>query len=149
VQDVIGSVLDRLTVLLRDRPVNVDVPTALPLVPMDFVLIVQVLVNLLDNAIKYSSPGTPIDVQARVAGPNLEITVADRGVGIPPEDLARVFDKFYRVQRPNGLGGTGLGLTICKGIVEAHGGQIKATNREGGGTVLSLTLPLVAKEQAS
>jgi len=67
--------------------------------------------------------------------------VADRGVGIPREDLARVFDKFYRVQRPGSVSGTGLGLSICKGIVEAHGGFIGAENREGGGTVITLGIP--------
>ncbi len=142
VQDVIGSALDRLNILLKDRRVNVDVPPELPLVPMDFVLIVQVLVNLLDNAIKYSLPGTPIDVIARAVDANLEIQIADRGVGIPSEDLTRVFDKFYRVQRPGGVIGTGLGLAICKGIIEAHGGAIQARNRDGGGTVITLTLPL-------
>jgi two-component system sensor histidine kinase KdpD len=142
VQDVIGSALDRLNVMLKDRRVNVQVPPKLPLVPMDFVLMVQVLVNLLDNAIKYSPPATPIDVTARAVGANLEIQIADRGVGIPPDDLTRVFDKFYRVQRPGEVNGTGLGLAICKGIVEAHGGAIKAENRAGGGTVIQLTLPL-------
>ncbi len=142
IQDVIGSALDRLDILLKDRRVDVDLVADLPLVPMDFVLIVQVLVNLLDNAIKYSPPTAPIDVHARAAGANLEITVADRGVGIPPSDLTRVFDKFYRVERPGGVTGTGLGLAICKGIIEAHSGSIKAENREGGGTMITLTLPL-------
>ena len=141
VQDVIGSALERLEGLLKDRPVKVDLAN-LPLVSMDFVLMVQVLVNLLDNAIKYSAPGTPIDVCARVTNSHYEITVADRGVGIPPEDLARVFDKFYRVQRPDGVIGTGLGLAICKGIVEAHSGNIRAENRQGGGSIFTLTLPL-------
>ncbi|HEX7593978.1 MAG TPA: sensor histidine kinase KdpD [Anaerolineae bacterium] len=142
IQDVIGSALDRLDLLLKDRRVDVNLASDLPLVPMDFVLIVQVLVNLLDNAIKYSPPTAPIDVHARAAGANLEITVADRGVGIPPSDLTRVFDKFYRVERPGGVTGTGLGLAICKGIIEAHSGSIKAENREGGGTMITLTLPL-------
>jgi len=142
VQDVIGSALERLNVLLKDRRVEVKVSPDLPLVPMDFVLMVQVLVNLLDNAIKYSAPGTPIEVTARTIERNLEIQVADRGIGIPPEDLTRVFDKFYRVQRPGGVIGTGLGLAICKGIIEAHGGRIQADNRIGGGTVVTATLPL-------
>jgi two-component system sensor histidine kinase KdpD len=72
------------------------------------------------------------------------MTVADRGEGIPSDDLERVFDKFYRVQRPESAGGTGLGLAICKAIVEAHGGKIGARNRPGGGTVVFLTLPLRA-----
>ncbi len=70
------------------------------------------------------------------------LKIMDRGVGIPPDDLSRVFDKFYRVQRPENVSGTGLGLSISKGIVEAHGGQIRAVNREGGGTILEVELPL-------
>jgi len=142
--DIIGSALDRLAVPLGDRAVNLSVPATLPPAPLDFVLIVQVLVNLLDNAIKYSPPGTPIDVSARVAGASLEMTVADRGVGIPQVDLGRVFDKFYRVQQAGGAAGTGLGLAICRGIVEAHGGEIQAANRDGGGTVVTVSLPLAA-----
>jgi two-component system sensor histidine kinase KdpD len=109
---------------------------------MDFVTIVQVLVNLLDNAVKYSPPQSPIDLRARAAGAFLEIEVSDRGWGIPKEDLARVFDKFYRVRRPESIGGTGLGLSICKGIVEAHGGFIGAENRPDGGTTITVALPL-------
>lgn len=141
VQDVIGSALAQLDDRLGKRHVLVTIPDDLPLVPLDFVLTIQVLVNVLDNAIKYSPPDAPIEVRARLAGGHLEIEVADRGVGIPREDLARVFDKFYRVQRPGSVSGTGLGLSICKGIVEAHGGFIGAENREGGGTVITLGIP--------
>ncbi len=167
VQDVIGSALDRLTDRLQGRNVIVDLPPTLPLVPMDFTLIVQVLVNLLDNAIKYSFPDTSIEVHARAVDSVMEIQVADRGIGIPREDLEHVFDKFfrvqrpetprrvvpintpsdkfnklYRVQRPDKATGTGLGLSICKGIAEAHGGTIRAENRDGGGTSITFTLPL-------
>jgi two-component system sensor histidine kinase KdpD len=142
VQDVIGATLTQMEETLRDRRVTLDVPEDLPLVPMDFVTIVQVLVNLLDNAHKYSSLETPIDLRARASGAFLEVEVSDRGLGIPKEDLTRVFDKFYRVQRPETIGGTGLGLSICKGIVEAHGGFIAAENRPGGGTTITVALPL-------
>jgi two-component system sensor histidine kinase KdpD len=142
VQDVIGAALSQMEETLRNRQVVLDVPEDLPLVPMDFVTIVQVLVNLLDNAEKYSSAEAPIEVRARAAGAFLEIEVSDRGLGIPKEDLTRVFDKFYRVQRPESIGGTGLGLSICKGIVEAHGGFIAAENRPGGGTTITVALPL-------
>ncbi len=142
IQDAIGSALDRLANQVKDRSVTIDIAPELPLVPMDFVLIVQVLANLIDNALKYSPPDTPIDISARQAGAFVEIAVADRGVGIPPEDLARVFDKFYRVQRPGNVSGTGLGLSICKGIVEAHGGFIGAENRSGGGTIVTVALPV-------
>jgi two-component system sensor histidine kinase KdpD len=150
VQEVVSASLERLGSRLDGRPLNVDVPAVL--VPMDFVLMAQVLVNLLDNALKYSQPGTPISIEGRVMtqpqsdGKNgiLEVTVADRGEGIPPEDLERVFAKFYRVHRPESVGGTGLGLAICKAIVEAHGGRIGARVRPGGGTVVFFTLPLGA-----
>lgn len=141
-REVIGSALDQLNDALAGRPVSVDVPDDLPFVPLDAVLIGQVLLNLLDNALKYSPPGSPIDVTARVAGAYVEVSVADRGVGIPTEDLQRVFDKFYRVERPNNVSGTGLGLSIGKGIVEAHGGFIGAENRPGGGTIITMVLPL-------
>ncbi len=139
VQEVISAALERLEKRLAGRPVTVDAPALL--VPMDFVLMVQVLVNLLDNALKYSPADTPIEVAARLSDGTLEITVADRGVGVPAEDLERIFDKFYRVQRPAAGSGTGLGLAICKGIVEAHGGRIWAQNRPGGGMVVTVALP--------
>ncbi len=142
VQDIIGSALEQLSERLKARRVMVALPPELPLVPMDFVLIVQVVANLVDNAVKYSAADAPIDIHACISGDRLEISVADRGIGIPTADLERVFDKFYRVRRPDGVSGTGLGLAICKGIAEAHAGEIKATNREGGGTVVTLTLPL-------
>lgn len=142
VQDIIGSSLEQLADRLKGRTITTDIPPDLPLVPMDFVLIVQVLVNLIDNALKYSPVASPVDVRVRAANSRLEIQVLDRGVGIPTADLPRVFDKFYRVQRPDGVSGTGLGLAICKGIVEAHGGKISAQHREGGGTVFTVQFPL-------
>ncbi len=142
VQDLIESALEQVGDRGRDRTITVDVPDDLPLVQMDFVLMVQVLINLIDNAMKFSSPDTPIDIRAYKAGAFVEIEVADRGVGIPKEDLKRVFEKFYRVQRPDQISGTGLGLSICKGILEAHGGFIGAENRPGGGTIITLALPL-------
>jgi two-component system sensor histidine kinase KdpD len=149
VQDVIGAALQPLDDQLRGRPLTIDVPPDMPLVPLDFVLVVQVLVNLLDNALKYSPPGTPIEVRAHVDGAEAHIQVTDRGVGIPPDDLERVFDKFYRVQQPGQVTGTGLGLSICKGIVEAHGGRIWANNRDGGGTVVTVALPLRAPNEVA
>jgi two-component system sensor histidine kinase KdpD len=142
VQDVIGSALEQVSDRLGDRVMAIDTSSDLPLVPMDFVLMVQVLVNLLDNALKYSPPDSPIEVRAQCSGAYLQIEVADRGVGIPREDLKRVFDKFYRVHRPEQISGTGLGLSICKGIVDAHGGFIGAENRPVGGTVITVALPL-------
>jgi two-component system, OmpR family, sensor histidine kinase KdpD len=141
-QDLIGSSLEEAGSRLGNRTVTVNVPDDLPLVQMDFVLIERVLVNVIDNALKYSPPETPIEVKASMAGAFVEIMVADQGVGIPQEDLTRIFDKFYRVQRPNNVSGTGLGLAICKGIVDAHGGFISAENRPGGGTIITIALPV-------
>jgi two-component system sensor histidine kinase KdpD len=103
VQDVIGTALEQVSNRLVERQVVVEIPEDLPLVPMDFVLIEQVLVNLLDNAIKYSTSQQQIEVKAYTSIDYLEIKITDRGVGIPPEDLERVFDKFYRVQRPESV----------------------------------------------
>lgn len=141
VEDAIGSALEQLGRRLQDRAVSITIPDKLPLVPMDFVLIVQALVNIVDNALKYSSPDTPVEIDARRLDTEVEIRVRDYGVGIPPEDLEHVFDKFYRVRRPDSTTGTGLGLAIAKGIIEAHGGRIWAENCPDGGTIVTLTLP--------
>jgi len=118
----------------------VDIPDNLPLINMDAVLIGQVLTNLLDNSVKYSMPGDPIVISARLAGEQVNIAVRDYGIGIPEGDLERVFDKFYRVQRQDSIAGTGLGLSICKGIVEAHGGKIWAVNNSDKGVTITFTL---------
>lgn len=145
-QDAIGAALAQMGDRLVEREVRVDIPVTLPLIPLDFVLIVQVLVNLIDNAVKYSPAGGAIDLTVRPTEAGaVQVQVADRGIGIPPGDLPHVFDKFYRVQRADGAGGTGLGLAICKGIVGAHGGQISAGPRPGGGTIVAFTLPMQAR----
>jgi two-component system sensor histidine kinase KdpD len=142
IQDAIGAALAQLDEQLGKREVRVNLPEDLPLVPLDYILIESVLVNILDNAIKYSSPDLPIDIAAHISNAFLEIDISDRGVGIPPEDLSRVFDKFYRVHRPDNISGTGLGLSICKGIIEAHNGFIAAENRPGGGTTITIGIPM-------
>ncbi len=145
-QDAIGAAAAQLADMLGSRPLTIDVPDSMPLVPMDFVTIVRVLANLLDNAAKYSPAGSTIEVRARRVGSEVQVAVADHGDGIPPEELTRIFDKFYRVHRPGGAQGTGLGLSICRGIVEAHGGRIWAENGERGGAVVTFTLPLAPAE---
>ncbi len=141
VQDLIGCALAAVEQRLAEKKVDIRLQDDLPLVKMDMVLMTQVLVNLLDNAMKYSPPGSGIEIAARIAGPKLTIEVSDRGQGVPTGDLAKIFDKFYRLPVPEGAGGTGLGLAICKGIVEAHGGDIRAENREGGGLQIIINLP--------
>lgn len=143
VEDLVGAALEQLGGRAGSHPVRTDLAAELPFVQADFGLITQVLVNLIENALKYSPAGSPVEITARPAGQQVEIAVADRGVGIPPEDLDRVFDKFYRVQVPDGVVGTGLGLAICQGIVDAHGGTITAENRQGGGTIVRVRLPVV------
>jgi two-component system sensor histidine kinase KdpD len=141
IQDLVGSALQQLGSRTSDHVIEVQIPEDLPLAPMDFVLMVQVLVNLLDNAIKYSPPGTIIDIQAGLEPETLWLRVLDCGQGILVEDLPLIFDKFYRGKGPKNVGGSGLGLAICKGIVEAHGGGIQAANRPSGGSVFSVWLP--------
>lgn len=141
VQDLVGAALEQLGERGRLRQITTDFPENLPLVSVDFSLIVQCLVNVLDNALKYSPADSPIEIRGAQSEHEVEIEVADRGFGIPPQDLAHIFDKFYRIQRPDKVTGTGLGLSICKGIVEAHGGRITAENRKGGGTIIKLSLP--------
>ncbi len=142
VQDLVGTALEQLGRRVKEKQVRVDVPASFPLVSMDFTLMAQVIVNLLENALKYSPENSLIDVSVSTKDAKMYLKIMDCGVGIPPEDLSRVFDKFYRVQRPENVSGTGLGLSISKGIVEAHGGKIRAANREGGGTILEVELPL-------
>ncbi len=146
VQELIGSALEQIGTPLKDHLVNVEISPKIPLVPLDFVLFSRVLVNVIDNALKYSPLEKPIEIRARVSKQDLEISIADRGEGIPVDDLERIFDKFYRVQRPDNVSGTGLGLSICKGIVEAHHGCIQAENRRGGGAIFRIRVPLEGAE---
>jgi two-component system sensor histidine kinase KdpD len=142
VQDLISCTLAQLDQQLTNRSVQIHLPPDIPLVAMDMGLIIQVLVNLLENALKFSPPESEINIGVRLDRAFLRIEVEDRGHGIPEQDLERVFDKFYQVPIPEGRGGTGLGLSICKGIVEAHGGKIRAKNNPGRGFSVIIKLPL-------
>jgi two-component system sensor histidine kinase KdpD len=146
-EEVVGAALDRMEDRLRGREVKTSIPAGLPLVPFDAILIEQVLINLLENATKYSPAGSPVEVSARAREGEVEVEVADRGPGIAREDAERIFDKFYRVREGEG-GGVGLGLTICRGIISAHGGRIWVEERSGGGAVFRFTLPLQAAAAA-
>ncbi len=140
-EEVLGSALVRLDAQLQGREVRTNLTEGLPLVPIDPVLFEQLFINLIDNAVKYTPAGTPLAIQARLSDDILEIEVADRGPGIPGGQEERIFEKFQRGAQ-TGSGGVGLGLPICRGIVEAHGGTILAANREGGGAVFRIRLPL-------
>jgi two-component system sensor histidine kinase KdpD len=142
VDEIIGVVLHRLAGPLAERTVQTHVPPELPLVAFDDLLVQQVLVNLLENAVKYSPPGAPIDISVESSPGEITVAIADRGHGLRPGDETRVFDKFYRGNGQASGSGAGLGLAICRGIVELHGGRIWAENRPGGGAVFRFTLPI-------
>jgi two-component system sensor histidine kinase KdpD len=110
-------------------------------VELDSVLIGQVITNLIDNALKYTPAGTPIEISAATDAEGLRICLADRGPGLGPGEEKRVFEKFYRARTEGGPGGVGLGLTICRAVVEAHGGHIWAENRADGGARFCFVLP--------
>jgi len=141
-EEVVGVALIRLESRLAAHPVTVRLPPDLPLVLMDGLLIEQVFVNLLENAVKYTPEGTPIEISATAGEGAIVVDVADRGPGFAAGEEQKVFDKFYRVAGATSVAGVGLGLTICRGIVTAHGGRIWAENRPGGGAVFHFTLPL-------
>jgi two-component system sensor histidine kinase KdpD len=148
VQDLVGVTLNQMANRLRNRQLVMDVPNTLPPVAIDLVLAAQALVNLVDNAVKYSPADMPIDIRAYVDQGQVVIEVSDRGVGIPPAELEHIFDKFYRVQDKSDTSGTGLGLSISKGIVELHSGRIWAANRPGGGTTFAIALPIAEPDLA-
>jgi two-component system sensor histidine kinase KdpD len=145
-EEVVGSAIARLTDSLADHPLTTRLPDDLPLVAIDSVMIEQVLVNLLENAVKYTPPGTPIELSAWAEDQAVVVEVADRGAGLPPGEEERIFDKFYRV-RPSVAGGVGLGLAISRAIAAAHGGRLWASNRPApaGGASFRFTLPLAGE----
>jgi len=141
--DIIRAAVTRAEKLLKRRQVKIDIDAGIPLLHVDSVLVQQVFFNLLDNACKYSPPGSMITIWARAKDDQVLIEVCDQGAGIPEADREKVFDMFYRVQAADKQSaGTGLGLAICRGIVEAHGGSIKAEpGLNGAGTCVVITLP--------
>lgn len=141
-EDTIGSALSRLEKRLAGRDVQVALAPDLPLLALDEVLFEQMVLNLLENACKYTPPGSPIRIAARVQGGRVLVEVADRGPGLPAGKEEKIFDKFYRIDKR--AHGFGLGLAICRAIAVAHGGTITAENRPGGGAVFRITLPIGA-----
>jgi two-component system sensor histidine kinase KdpD len=141
VDEVVGAALARLEGRLRDHTINTAFPADLPLVFVDGVLLEQVIINLVENAVRYAPAGSAIDLSASASNREVIVEVADRGPGIPYGEEARIFDKFYRGKLAR-EGGVGLGLTICRGVVEAHGGRIWSENRTGGGALFRFAIPL-------
>jgi two-component system sensor histidine kinase KdpD len=145
VEEALGVALIRMEERLAGREVSTDLPADLPLVPIDELLVEQVFINLLENALRHTPPGTPIQVSAWRDGEGIVVEVADHGPGIPYGQEELVFGKFHRAEAPGRLSpteGAGLGLTICRGIVSAHGGRIWVEPRPGGGAAFRFTLPV-------
>jgi two-component system sensor histidine kinase KdpD len=142
-EEPVGVALLRLETKLDGREVDVRLPADLPFVPMDELLIEQVLINLLENALRYTPPGTPITISARARDQLVEVDVADRGPGIPAGQEETVFRKFYRGSSSGAAteNGAGLGLAICRGILQAHGGTIHALPGQSG-ALFRFTLPV-------
>ncbi len=147
IEELIGCALAALDPRLKEREIAVQLPPDLPLVPLDMGCMTQVLVNLLDNSLKYSPPEKPIAIAAHTDRAWLVLEVIDHGPGVAEADLHRIFDKFHRLPTPESARGTGLGLSICKGFVEAHGGRIKASITPGGGLTVTIRLPLTPPPQ--
>jgi two-component system sensor histidine kinase KdpD len=140
-EEAVGAALTQMEERLRGRRVRTDLPENLPLVPLDTVLVEQVLVNLLENALKYTGAEAEIEIGARAGDGEILVEVADQGPGIPPGEEGRIFEPFRRAsseRRP----GVGLGLAICRAIIQAHGGRIWVENRPRGGASFKFTLPL-------
>ncbi len=142
--ELVYHVVNHMQFLLKDREVRISVPDTLPPVALDFLQIDQVLTNLIENAVRYTPAKSTIEIRAVEQSGDILVSVADAGPGIPDEYIERIFDKFYRVSgaKQRGTMGTGLGLAVCRGLIEAHGGRIWAENRQGGGAIFQFTLPL-------
>ena len=139
--EIISSVLARMKNLAAEHELDILLPENLPLIPMDYVQMEQVFTNLISNSLKYAPANTIVRIRAQVQDETVHIQVSNQGPQVPPEDLERIFDKFYRITAADRVTGTGLGLSICKGIIEAHGGRIWAENIQGG-LAFNFTLPL-------
>ncbi|HEX6852954.1 MAG TPA: sensor histidine kinase KdpD [Candidatus Polarisedimenticolaceae bacterium] len=148
-EEVVGAALHDLERQLREREVVLRLPDDLPLVPLDDVLVERVLVNLVENALRYTPPGTTIELGASAGADQVTVEVLDRGPGIPEGEESRIFEKFFRGENAPARQGVGLGLALARAIVEAHGGRIWAENRPGGGAAFRFTLPLTGEPPAA
>ena len=140
-EEIIDTVLTRLQKRLTGRQVTVKLPPGMPMLYADALMIEQVLINLLENVLRYTPEQSPIDISAKTSETTIDIAITDQGPGIPVGLEDKLFEKFYRVHHEAAQSGVGLGLSICKAIVMAHGGSIHAQNRIGGGAVFSFSLP--------
>ena len=140
--DLVGTALSRVQERLGSRSVEMRIPNDLPPVHVDASLIVQVFANLFDNVAKYTGPQTQVIISATASNDLVRVTFDDDGPGLPPQDRARLFDKFQRGNDEGATIGAGLGLSICRAIVRAHGGEIGTDERPGGGARFVFTLPV-------
>ncbi|MHB0888781.1 MAG: sensor histidine kinase [Acidithiobacillus sp.] len=141
-EDLVAAATQRVEVLLRDHPLTANIAKDFPLLHVDGHLIEELLVNLLENAAKYTPSGAPIEIEGWDGQDGLNIRVIDHGVGVPPGREEEIFRRFSRVKPPTGEGGSGLGLAICDAIARLHGGKIRVSNRVmSRGAVFTLTLP--------
>jgi K+-sensing histidine kinase KdpD len=141
ISDVVGAALEDLGTPAQTQRVSIEISPDVPLVPMDFELIKQVLVNLLSNAFKFSPPDEAIQLASHLVDGELHVSISDRGRGVPLEDVDRVFGKFQRLAESGSPDGLGLGLSICKEFVEAHRGRIWLETNPEGGTIARFILP--------
>jgi two-component system sensor histidine kinase KdpD len=141
-EEVVGSALEHMSGQLGKREVKVDLPAKLPMVQADPVLLGQVIINLVDNACKFSPADQPIEIKAWATERAITLSVTDHGPGIPEGHEEHIFEKLVRFQQGEARPGAGLGLAICKGVVQAHGGKIMASNRPSGGAQFMVSLPL-------
>jgi len=149
VEEIVSAAVERINARLKPKRIQVSISRDLPWVLAEPALIEQVILNLLENAVRYAGATSPIELSAHLENNRVTIQVADRGSGISDADVDKVFEKFYRGQQATRRdGGMGLGLTICRAIVRAHGGQIGIRNRQGGGAVVEFTLPVAGALEA-
>lgn len=156
-EEIVGAGLARHREALASRPCRIHLPTDLPLLRVDNAMLPQVIHNLIENALRYTPPGTPIEIAAWTTDSQVIIRVADQGPGLPDRDRTKVFERFYRASekkpnrasvdaRPHAVSqtpiGLGLGLTICEGIIKAHGGRIWAEPNQPRGAAFLFTLPI-------
>jgi two-component system sensor histidine kinase KdpD len=141
-EEVVGGALASMSTRMVNHPVTVKLPRDLPMVEIDSMMIERVFSNLLENAVKYTPAGTFIEISAATDHNELVVTVSDHGHGIPAGEEERIFEKFHRVASEGNKGGAGIGLTICRSIVEVHGGRIWADNLPSGGAAFHFALPL-------
>lgn len=144
VEELVGSAIARVEPLVKDQRIDTNIPSQIPLIDVDGILVEQMLVNLLENALRHSPPAGVITVTAKVSRGMVELSIGDEGDGLLPGEERQVFEKFFQSakRRPDAKRGVGLGLAICKAVAEIHGGTIIARNQNGGGAEFIATLPI-------